>query len=194
VPDLPRLRRRAPRSSACRVKHPRRGRAPTAAGSGSPARASPAGAGWPARRPLPDHPRSAPSRVFKRKGDNFEIEVPLTIPEALRGAEVQVPTLNGSKTLRVAPGTAARHRPASAAARARPSSTAARRRRSAATLHYRFRDRRAQGAQLRPAEASSRRCPRCSTATPPREAVRRKRRVRRAPRAARQADGAAWTW
>jgi molecular chaperone DnaJ len=47
-----------------------------------------------------------PSRVFKRKGDNFEIEVPLTIPEALRGAEVQVPTLNGSKTLRVAPGTA----------------------------------------------------------------------------------------
>jgi len=47
-----------------------------------------------------------PSPVFKRKGDNFEIEVPLTIPEALRGAEVQVPTLNGSKTLRVAPGTA----------------------------------------------------------------------------------------
>jgi molecular chaperone DnaJ len=47
-----------------------------------------------------------PSPVFKRKGDNFEIEVPLTIPEALRGAEVQVPTLDGSKTLRVAPGTA----------------------------------------------------------------------------------------
>jgi molecular chaperone DnaJ len=47
-----------------------------------------------------------PSPIFKRKGDNFEIEVPLTIPEALRGAEVQVPTLNGAKTLRVAPGTA----------------------------------------------------------------------------------------
>jgi molecular chaperone DnaJ len=31
--------------------------------------------------------------------------VPLTIPEALRGAEVKVPTLNGTKTLRVAPGT-----------------------------------------------------------------------------------------
>jgi molecular chaperone DnaJ len=29
----------------------------------------------------------------------------LTIPEALRGAEVRVPTLDGSKTLRVAPGT-----------------------------------------------------------------------------------------
>src|SRR5664279_3365301 len=46
------------------------------------------------------------SPVFKRKGNNFEVEVPLTIPEALRGAEVQVPTLDGVKTLRVAPGTA----------------------------------------------------------------------------------------
>jgi len=46
-----------------------------------------------------------PSPVFKRKGDNVEVDVPLTIPEALRGAEVQVPTLNGSKTLRVRPGT-----------------------------------------------------------------------------------------
>jgi molecular chaperone DnaJ len=48
----------------------------------------------------------APSPLFKRKGENLEVEVPLTIPEALRGAEVQVPTLNGSKTLRVRPGTA----------------------------------------------------------------------------------------
>ena len=32
--------------------------------------------------------------------------MPLTIPEALRGAEVKVPTLSGTKTLRVAPGTA----------------------------------------------------------------------------------------
>jgi molecular chaperone DnaJ len=47
----------------------------------------------------------APSRVFVRKGDNFEVEVPLTIPEALRGAEVRVPTLSGTKTLRVKPGT-----------------------------------------------------------------------------------------
>jgi molecular chaperone DnaJ len=46
-----------------------------------------------------------PSPVFKRKGDNVEVEVPLRIPEALRGAEVQVPTLSGSKTLRVRPGT-----------------------------------------------------------------------------------------
>jgi molecular chaperone DnaJ len=47
----------------------------------------------------------APSPVFKRKGENLEVEVPLTIPEALRGAEVQVPTPSGSKTLRVRPGT-----------------------------------------------------------------------------------------
>jgi len=47
----------------------------------------------------------SPSPVFTRKGDNFEVEVPLSIPEALRGAEVQVPTLDGTKTLRVGPGT-----------------------------------------------------------------------------------------
>src|SRR3954465_9179012 len=41
------------------------------------------------------------SPVFKRKGDNVEVEVPLTIPEAIRGAEVEVPTLHGSKRLRV---------------------------------------------------------------------------------------------
>jgi molecular chaperone DnaJ len=46
-----------------------------------------------------------PSPVFARKGENFEVEVPLTIPEALRGAQVQVPTLSGTKTLRVRPGT-----------------------------------------------------------------------------------------
>jgi molecular chaperone DnaJ len=46
-----------------------------------------------------------PSSVFKRKGENLEVEVPLTIPEALLGAEVRVPTLDGSKTLRVKPGT-----------------------------------------------------------------------------------------
>jgi molecular chaperone DnaJ len=46
------------------------------------------------------------SPLFKRKGENLEVEVPLSIPEALRGADVQVPTLNGTKTLRVKPGTA----------------------------------------------------------------------------------------
>jgi molecular chaperone DnaJ len=45
------------------------------------------------------------SPVFKRSGDNLEVEVPLTIPEAVRGAVVEVPTLNGTKRLRVAHGT-----------------------------------------------------------------------------------------
>ncbi len=49
--------------------------------------------------------RVAPSPVFTRKGDNVEVEVPLTIPEAIRGAEVEVPTLSGRKKLRVPAGT-----------------------------------------------------------------------------------------
>jgi molecular chaperone DnaJ len=49
--------------------------------------------------------RVADSSVFKRSGDNLEVEVPLTIPEALQGAVIEVPTLNGSKRLRVPAGT-----------------------------------------------------------------------------------------
>src|SRR6202022_5083985 len=47
----------------------------------------------------------SPSPLFARKGEHLEVEVPLSVPEALRGAEVQVPTLSGTKTLRVRPGT-----------------------------------------------------------------------------------------
>ena len=43
--------------------------------------------------------------MFKRNAENLEVEVPLTIPEALQGAVVEVPTLQGSKRLRVPPGT-----------------------------------------------------------------------------------------
>ena len=49
--------------------------------------------------------RVSESPVFKRAGDNLEVEVPLTIPEAIRGAVVEVPTLGGTKRLRVPPGT-----------------------------------------------------------------------------------------
>src|SRR3954466_13015266 len=45
------------------------------------------------------------SPIFRRKGDNFEVEVPITVTEAIRGADVEVPTLHGTKRLRVAPGT-----------------------------------------------------------------------------------------
>jgi molecular chaperone DnaJ len=49
--------------------------------------------------------RVADSQVFKRSGDNLEVEVPLTIPEALLGGIIEVPTLKGSKRLKVARGT-----------------------------------------------------------------------------------------
>ena len=47
----------------------------------------------------------SPSPVFTQKGQHLEVEVPLSVVEAMRGAEVEVPTLSGRKTLRVAPGT-----------------------------------------------------------------------------------------
>ena len=78
----------------------------------------------------------SPSPVFKRKGDNLEVEVPLTIPEALRGAEVQVPTLNGTKTLRVRAGHQARHRPAPA--RRGPAEARQRQTAGKGDIHYRF--------------------------------------------------------
>jgi molecular chaperone DnaJ len=45
------------------------------------------------------------SPVFRRKGDNLEVDIPITIVEAIRGATVEVPTLNGSKRIRVPAGT-----------------------------------------------------------------------------------------
>ncbi len=48
----------------------------------------------------------APSPVFRRLDDgNLEVEVPITVTEALRGGTVEVPTLSGSKRIRVRPGT-----------------------------------------------------------------------------------------
>jgi molecular chaperone DnaJ len=49
--------------------------------------------------------RVAESPVFARKGDNLEVEVPITIPEAIRGATIEVPTLAGTKRIRVPSGT-----------------------------------------------------------------------------------------
>jgi molecular chaperone DnaJ len=50
--------------------------------------------------------RVGDSPIFARKGDHLEVEVPITVPEAIRGATIEVPTLAGSKRIRVAPGTA----------------------------------------------------------------------------------------
>jgi molecular chaperone DnaJ len=49
--------------------------------------------------------RVGTSDIFERKGDNLEVEVPITIPEAIRGATIEVPTLAASKRIRVPPGT-----------------------------------------------------------------------------------------
>jgi len=50
--------------------------------------------------------RVAPSPVFKQRPDgNLEVDLPITVAEAIQGAQIQVPTLRGSKTIRIAPGT-----------------------------------------------------------------------------------------
>ena len=49
--------------------------------------------------------RVGESPIFRRKGEHLEVDVPITIPEAIRGATVEVPTLNGSKRIRVPAGT-----------------------------------------------------------------------------------------
>jgi molecular chaperone DnaJ len=69
-----------------------------------------AGKGEPGRRGGPSgdlyvitHVGESP--LFRRKGDNLEVDVPITIPEAIRGATVEVPTLSGTKRIRVPAGT-----------------------------------------------------------------------------------------
>jgi molecular chaperone DnaJ len=49
--------------------------------------------------------RVGDSPVFSRKGDHLEVDVPITIVEAIRGATIEVPTLSGTKRIRVPPGT-----------------------------------------------------------------------------------------
>jgi len=50
--------------------------------------------------------RVAASPVFKRLDNgNLEVTVPITVTEALRGATIEVPTLEGTKKIKVAPGT-----------------------------------------------------------------------------------------
>ncbi len=50
--------------------------------------------------------RVAASPVFKRLDDgNLEVTVPITIAEALRGGTIEVPTLDGTKKIKVGAGT-----------------------------------------------------------------------------------------
>ena len=49
--------------------------------------------------------RVRPDRLFGRDGDDLTLAVPVTFPEAALGADLRIPTLDGSVTLRVPPGT-----------------------------------------------------------------------------------------
>ncbi len=50
--------------------------------------------------------RVTPSPVFKQLSDgNLEVDVPITVAEAIRGGAIEVPTLNGTKRIRIPAGT-----------------------------------------------------------------------------------------
>jgi molecular chaperone DnaJ len=50
--------------------------------------------------------RVAASPVFKQRPDgNLEVDLPVTVPEAIQGGDIEVPTLTGVKTIRIPPGT-----------------------------------------------------------------------------------------
>jgi molecular chaperone DnaJ len=50
--------------------------------------------------------RVAPSPVFRQLDDgNLEVDVPITVAEAIQGGTVEVPTLNGTKRIRIPSGT-----------------------------------------------------------------------------------------
>ena len=45
-----------------------------------------------------------PHRYFKREGRNLQVEVPITVSEALLGSRIDVPALDGTKSLTIPPG------------------------------------------------------------------------------------------
>lgn len=48
--------------------------------------------------------RVRPHPLFERRGDDIHIELPLTVGEAIRGAEVEVPTIHGPIRMRIPAG------------------------------------------------------------------------------------------
>lgn len=46
-----------------------------------------------------------PHPLFERKGDDLQLDVPITTSEAIKGAKVKVPTFDGSVSVKVPPGT-----------------------------------------------------------------------------------------
>jgi DnaJ-class molecular chaperone len=51
------------------------------------------------------HVRVRPHPVFRREGRDVHLDVPVTLAEAIRGAKIEVPTLEGRATVTVPPGT-----------------------------------------------------------------------------------------
>jgi molecular chaperone DnaJ len=50
--------------------------------------------------------RVTPSPVFRQRPDgNLEVDLPVSVAEAIQGGTVEVPTLNGSKRIKIPPGT-----------------------------------------------------------------------------------------
>ncbi len=47
----------------------------------------------------------SPHPIFRREGANINVRVPITVPEATLGADIEVPTLAGRTTIRIPPGT-----------------------------------------------------------------------------------------
>lgn len=49
--------------------------------------------------------RMKPHHLFERKGKDLYVDVPITLSEAVNGAKIEVPTVNGSVKMTVPPGT-----------------------------------------------------------------------------------------
>ena len=49
--------------------------------------------------------RTGTHPVFTRSGDDIQVTVPVTVPEASLGAKVDVPTIDGRAQLKIPPGT-----------------------------------------------------------------------------------------
>jgi len=47
----------------------------------------------------------SPHPYFRRDGANIQLKVPITVPEAVLGAQIEVPTLRGRTTIKIPPGT-----------------------------------------------------------------------------------------
>jgi molecular chaperone DnaJ len=55
-------------------------------------------------------PRITPHPVFQREGDDIVVHVPVTVSEAALGAKIDVPTIDGTVTMKVPPGTSSGQR------------------------------------------------------------------------------------